>query len=255
MLNYPSFSIQNKTAIITGASKGLGRGIAKALAAAGAKVAVTARNREELEELVSEIHAEGGTAKAFYLDVREVTQIGNVFQQVADYYGSLDIVVNNAGLGDAKLAEEVTEQFWDEMMDVNLKGVFFCCQAAGRIMLKQGYGKIINMSSQLSVVGAPEASVYSASKGGVNQLTKTIALEWSSRGVNINAVGPTFIYTPGTAARLDTPEIKQDIISRIPIGRTGSINDVAGAVIFLASPASDMITGTLLLVDGGWTAQ
>jgi NAD(P)-dependent dehydrogenase (short-subunit alcohol dehydrogenase family) len=255
MLNYPSFSIQNKTAIITGASKGLGRGIAKALAAAGAKVAVTARNREELEELVSEIHAEGGTAKAFYLDVREVTQIGNVFQQVADYYGSLDIVVNNAGLGDAKLAEEVTEQFWDEMMDVNLKGVFFCCQAAGRIMLKQGYGKIINMSSQLSVVGAPEASVYSASKGGVNQLTKTLALEWSSRGVNINAVGPTFIYTPGTAARLDTPEIKQDIISRIPIGRTGSINDVAGAVIFLASPASDMITGTLLLVDGGWTAQ
>jgi NAD(P)-dependent dehydrogenase (short-subunit alcohol dehydrogenase family) len=254
-LNYPSFSIQNKTAIITGASKGLGRGIAKALAAAGAKVAVTARNREELEELVSEIHAEGGTAKAFYLDVREVTQIGNVFQQVADYYGSLDIVVNNAGLGDAKLAEEVTEQFWDEMMDVNLKGVFFCCQAAGRIMLKQGYGKIINMSSQLSVVGAPEASVYSASKGGVNQLTKTLALEWSSRGVNINAVGPTFIYTPGTAARLDTPEIKQDIISRIPIGRTGSINDVAGAVIFLASPASDMITGTLLLVDGGWTAQ
>jgi NAD(P)-dependent dehydrogenase (short-subunit alcohol dehydrogenase family) len=255
MLNYPIFSIQNKTAIITGASKGLGRGIAKALAAAGAKVAVTARNREELEELVSEIHAEGGTAKAFYLDVREVTQIGNVFQQVADYYGSLDIVVNNAGLGDAKLAEEVTEQFWDEMMDVNLKGVFFCCQAAGRIMLKQGYGKIINMSSQLSVVGAPEASVYSASKGGVNQLTKTLALEWSSRGVNINAVGPTFIYTPGTAARLDTPEIKQDIISRIPIGRTGSINDVAGAVIFLASPASDMITGTLLLVDGGWTAQ
>jgi NAD(P)-dependent dehydrogenase (short-subunit alcohol dehydrogenase family) len=254
-LDYPSFSIQNKTAIITGASKGLGRGIAKALAAAGAKVAVTARNKEELEELVSEIQAEGGTAKAFYLDIREVSQIENVFQQVADHYGSLDIVVNNAGLGDAKLAEEVTEQFWDEMMDVNLKGVFFCCQAAGRIMLKQGYGKIINMSSQLSIVGALEASVYSASKGGVNQLTKTLALEWSSRGVNINAVGPTFIYTPGTAERLDTPDIKQAIISRIPIGRTGTINDVAGAVIFLASPASDMITGTLLLVDGGWTAQ
>jgi NAD(P)-dependent dehydrogenase (short-subunit alcohol dehydrogenase family) len=254
-LNYPNFSIQNKTAIITGASKGLGRGIAKALAAAGAKVALAARNKEELEELVSEINAEGGIAKAFHLDIRKVSQIGNVFQQVADHYGSLDIVVNNAGLGDAKLAAEVTEQFWDEMMDVNLKGVFFCCQAAGRIMLKQGYGKIINMSSQLSIVGIPEGSVYCASKGGVNQLTKALALEWSSKGVNINAVGPTFIYTPGTASRLDTPEIKQNIISRIPIGRIGSINDVAGAVIFLASPASELITGTFLLVDGGWTAQ
>jgi NAD(P)-dependent dehydrogenase (short-subunit alcohol dehydrogenase family) len=254
-LQYPDFSIQDKIAIVTGASKGIGYGIAKSLAAAGAKVALTARNKKDLEELVRGISAEGGTAAAYSLDVRDISQIQTVFQQVADDFGSLDIVVNNAGLGEGMLAENVTEQYWDDMIDVNLKGVFFCCQAAGKIMLEQGFGKIINISSQVSIVGIPEGVVYCASKGGVNQLTKVLALEWSSRGVNINAVGPTFIYTPGTSERLDTPEFKQNVLSRIPAGRIGTIDDVAGAVIYLASPASNLVTGTLLLVDGGWTAQ
>ncbi|WP_136605025.1 SDR family NAD(P)-dependent oxidoreductase [Paenibacillus dokdonensis] len=251
----PSFSIQNKIAIVTGASKGIGYGLAKSLAAAGAIVAVMARSRDSLDQLVEEITEAGGQAKAYELDVRDVKQIGNVFGQVAEDFGRLDIVVNNAGLGEGMPAEDVTEEYWDEMMDVNLKGVFFCCQAAGRIMLEQGSGKIINVSSQVSIVGITDGVAYCASKGGVNQLTKVLALEWSSRGVCINAVGPTFIYTPGTAERLDTPEFRDEVLARIPAGRIGTIEDVAGAVIYLASPASDLVTGTLLLVDGGWTAQ
>ncbi|GKU78155.1 SDR family NAD(P)-dependent oxidoreductase [Paenibacillus sp. L3-i20] len=251
----PNFSIEGKVAIVTGASKGIGYGLAKAIAASGAKVAVTARNRDDLTALVDEISAEGGIASAYSLDVRDVIAIRSVFQQVVNDFGSLDILVNNAGFGEGMLAEDVTEQYWDDMLDTNLKGVFFCCQAAGRYMLEQGYGKIVNISSQVSIVGIPEGVAYCASKGGVNQLTKVLALEWSSRGVNINAVGPTFIHTPGTAERLETPEFKANVLSRIPMGRIGTIDDVAGAVIYLASPASDLVTGTLLVVDGGWTAQ
>ncbi|OXS58772.1 3-oxoacyl-ACP reductase [Cohnella sp. CIP 111063] len=251
----PDFSIQGKVAIVTGASKGIGYGLAKALAAAGAKVAVAARSRLSLDTLVEEITAEGGEARAYELDVRDVSCIRTVFEKVAQDFGRLDIVVNNAGLGEGRAALDVTEEYWDDMLDVNLKGVFFCCQAAGRIMLKQGYGKIINVSSQVSVVGIPDGVAYCASKGGVNQLTKVLALEWSGKGVCVNAVGPTFIYTPGTAERLDAPEFREQVLARIPAGRIGTISDVAGAVVYLASPASDLVTGTLLLVDGGWTAQ
>ncbi|GGG85481.1 SDR family NAD(P)-dependent oxidoreductase [Paenibacillus radicis (ex Gao et al. 2016)] len=251
----PDFSIQGKIAIVTGASKGIGFGLAKAMAAVGAIVAVTARRKESLDALVEEIAAAGGEAKAYELDVRNISQIRSVFEQVAQHFGRLDILVNNAGLGEGMLAEDVTEEYWDDMLDVNLKGVFFCCQAAGRIMLAQGSGKIVNVSSQVSIVGIPEGVAYCASKGGVNQLTKVLALEWSSRGVNINAVGPTFIYTPGTAEKLDEIAFRDGVLARIPAGRIGSIDDVAGAVIYLASPASNLVTGTLLVVDGGWTAQ
>jgi len=251
----PDFSIQGKVAIVTGASKGIGYGLAKALAAAGAKVAVAARSRLSLDTLVEEIAAAGGEARAYELDVRNVAAIRSVFEQIAQDFGRLDIVVNNAGLGEGMAALDVTEEYWDDMLDVNLKGVFFCCQAAGRMMLEQGYGKIVNVSSQVSVVGIPDGVAYCASKGGVNQLTKVLALEWSGKGVCVNAVGPTFIYTPGTAERLDTPEFREQVLARIPAGRIGTISDVAGAVVYLASPASDLVTGTLLLVDGGWTAQ
>jgi NAD(P)-dependent dehydrogenase (short-subunit alcohol dehydrogenase family) len=141
------------------------------------------------------------------------------------------------------------------MMDVNLKGLFFCCQAAGRIMLDEGTGRIINMSSQAGVVGIRDHAVYSASKGGVNLLTKVLALEWSDRGVTVNAVAPTFVYTPGTAERLDNPEYLGAVLDRLPIGRVGSTTDVAGAIIYLASPAGSLVTGHVLLVDGGWTSQ
>ncbi|MGB5381616.1 MAG: SDR family oxidoreductase, partial [Acidimicrobiia bacterium] len=184
-----------------------------------------------------------------------VAQISTAFELVREHFGSLDVLVNNAGLGANHPAEDITESDWDEMMDVNLRGLFFACQAAGRIMLEQGHGRIINMSSQAGVVGIREHAIYSASKGGVNLLTKVLALEWSSRGVTVNAVAPTFIYTPGTAERLDQPEYLAGVLDRLPIGRVGTTTDVAGAVLYLASPAGGMVSGHVLVVDGAWTAQ
>jgi len=254
-MNYPDFRLDGQVALVTGASKGIGRDLAKALANAGASVAVAARDLDALERLASEIRSDGGEALAVELDVRDVAQIGEVFERVRTHFGSLDVLVNNAGLGANHPAEDITESDWDEMMDVNLRGLFFACQAAGRIMLAQGSGRIINMSSQAGVVGIREHAVYSASKGGVNLLTKVLALEWSNRGVTVNAVAPTFIYTPGTAERLDQPEYLAGVLDRLPIGRVGTTTDVAGAVLYLASPAGGLVSGHVLVVDGAWTAQ
>lgn len=254
-MDYPRFDLTGQVALVTGASRGIGYGVAKAVAHAGAKVAIAARDIPLLEELASEIRQAGGEALVVPMDVRDVAQIRDGVAKVQKRFGRLDILVNNAGLGANHAAIDVTEDDWDDMMAVNLKGLFFCAQAAGKIMLQQGYGRIVNMSSQASVVGIRDHVVYCTSKGGVNQLTRVLALEWSSQGVTVNAVGPTFIYTPGTAERLDTPEYLQGVLNRLPIGHVGTITDVAGAVIYLASPAAAMVTGTILLVDGAWTAQ
>ncbi len=254
-MDYPNFRLDGQVAVVTGASKGIGRDLAKALADAGASVALAARDLEALEHLAAEIRADGGEAMSMEFDVRDVEQIGSAFEQVRAHFGSLDVLVNNAGLGANHPAEDVTEAAWDQMMDVNLRGLFFACQAAGRIMLAQSRGRIINMSSQAGVVGIRDHAVYSASKGGVNLLTKVLALEWSGRGVTVNAVAPTFIHTPGTAERLDQPDYLADVLSRLPIGRVGTTTDVAAAVLYLASPAGSMVSGHILVVDGAWTAQ
>jgi 2-deoxy-D-gluconate 3-dehydrogenase len=251
----PDFRLDGQVAVVTGASKGIGRDLALALADAGARVAVCARDLASLEQLAAEIGDGGGEAMAVELDVRDVAQIRTAFAQVKERFGSVDVLVNNAGLGANHPAEDVTESDWDDMMAVNLRGLFFCCQAAGRIMLEQGSGRIVNMSSQAGVVGIRDHAVYSASKGGVNLLTKVLALEWSARGVTVNAVAPTFTYTPGTAERLDQPEYLEGVLTRLPIGRVGTTTDVAAAVIYLASPAGAMVSGHVLLVDGAWTAQ
>ncbi len=254
-MEQPSFRLDGQVAMITGASRGIGRDLAIALAGAGATVAIASRDAADLDPVCSAIVAAGGQALPVALDVRDVEQIGAAVDTVARQLGRLDILVNNAGLGWNQPAEEVTEADWDDMMAVNLRGLFFCCQAAGRVMLERGSGRIINMSSQAGVVGIRDHTVYSASKGGVNLLTKVLALEWSNRGVTVNAVAPTFIYTPGTAERLDQPEYLAGVLARIPIGRVGTTSDVAGAVIYLASPAGSLVTGHILVVDGGWTAQ
>lgn len=245
-----SFDLNGKVALVTGASRGIGYGLARSLAAAGARVAVAARTKAELTPLAASIDG-----LAVELDVTRVSSITSAVDEVVRELGSLDILVNNAGLGQNHAALNVTEADWDELMGVNLKGLFFCCQAAARHMLHKGYGRIINMSSQASLVGIKDHAVYCASKGGVNQLTRVLALEWSAQGVTVNAVAPTFIYTPGTKERLDQPDYLAAVLARIPAGRVGTIDDVAAAVIYLASDAAGLVTGTVLPVDGGWTAQ
>ena len=254
-MEQPNFRLDGRSAVVTGATRGIGRGVAAMLAAAGASVAVAGRDLAAAGRLADEILSDGGVAWPVRLDVTDLDGIAQTMAATREHFGSLDILVNNAGLGANHPAEDVTERDWDEMMDVNLKGLFFSCQAAGRIMLEQGRGRIINVSSQAGVVGIRDHVVYSTSKGGVNLLTKVLALEWSARGINVNAVAPTFIYTPGTAERLDDPEYLAGVLERIPAGKVGTITDVAGAVIYLASPAADMVTGHVLAIDGGWTAQ
>lgn len=245
-----SFSLEGQVAAVTGASRGIGQGLARVLAGAGAQVVLMARELKAIEPLAAELK---GIAQV--LDVTNVPSIQPAFDRVIERMGRIDILVNNAGIGENQAALDVSEASWDSLMAVNLKGLFFCCQAAGRRMLERGHGRIVNISSQASLVGIGDHAAYCASKGGVNQLTRVLALEWSARGVTVNAVAPTFIYTPGTQERLDRPDYLKAVLDRIPIGRVGSIEDVANAVIYLASPAGGMVTGSVLSVDGGWTAQ
>ncbi len=251
----PSFSLTDRVALVTGANRGIGRGLVDALAAAGAIVAVAARSRSDADAVAGEVIAAGGDATAHALDVADVSSIASAVDDVVERHGRIDILVANAGLGANHPALDVSEQDWDEMMDVNAKGLFFTAQAAGRAMVAQGSGRVIAISSQASLVGIRDHAVYCASKGAVNQLVRVLALEWGGSGVTVNAVAPTFIYTPGTAERLDDPEYLAGVVDRIPMGHVGTIGDVAGAVVYLASDAAAMVNGTILPVDGGWTAQ
>lgn len=244
-----------KITVITGASKGIGAGMAELLAAQGYIVVLCARNIKQLMEMVGKIEQAGGTAHAFELDVSSVDQIKIVFEKIYDQFGRIDILINNAGLGYNHPALEVMESDWDEMMSVNLKGLFFCSQQAGKYMIKKGYGRIIHMSSQASLVAIKDHAVYCASKGGVNLLTKVLALEWAQKGVTVNGIAPTFTYTPGTAERLDNPEYLKGVLNRIPVGKVATIKDIVSAITYLTGPNSGMVTGSTLAIDGGWTIQ
>lgn len=251
----PDFSIAGQIALVTGASRGIGRDLVFALAGAGANVAVAARREADAAEVVAQVRASGGQAFGIELDVTNMEAIVVAVEKLLATVGHIDILVNNAGLGSTGDALEVSVGDWDQLMDVNLKGLFFVTQAVAASMVERRYGRIISLSSQAGLVGIRRHAVYSASKGGVNMLTRVLALEWSSHGVTVNAIAPTFIRTPGTAERLDDPDFAADILSRIPVGRFGTTTDVAAAVLYLASPAAGLVTGVVLPVDGGWTAQ
>jgi NAD(P)-dependent dehydrogenase (short-subunit alcohol dehydrogenase family) len=257
---FPAFDLTGKIAFVTGAARGLGRAISLALAHAGADVAFADvslfSDPDRGTELVDEIERMGRHALPLALDVTDLAQVNVGIRSALDRFGRLDILVNNAGGGPPAPAVDVSPADFDFTFNLNVKALFFVSQAVGRVMISQHFGRIINMSSQAGFVALPGEPVYCASKAAVAHLTKCLAVEWGSYGVNVNAVAPTFIRTPGTEARLDDPVFRADLIERIAgLHRIGEPMDVAGAVVFLASPAASLITGTTLLVDGGWTAR
>src|SRR3990172_9097671 len=252
----PSFRLDGKNAIVTGSGSGLGKEIALALAAAGADVVVTElpSRLPAATETAGLIRSLGRCAYPVPLDVTSSRSIEKMVNKSLGHFGQIDILVNNAGINISRPALEVTEEQWDRILGVNLKGVFFCAQAVGRHMVRQKSGRIINMASQNGVIGYYNRVAYCASKAGVVNLTRVLAIEWAPFQVNVNAIGPTFIVTPLTAKLFEDPTFSAEILNRIPLGHLGKPVDVAGAAVFLASPAADMITGHTLLVDGGWTA-
>lgn len=253
--HFPSFDLQGHVALVTGAARGIGNACALALAHAGADVALGLRDVQTGGELASQIEAMGRRALCLQMDVTNLEQIQQAVDATVAHFGKLDILVNNAGLGPSNLAVNVREDDFDLTLAVNLKGTFFVSQAAGRVMIKQKYGRIVNLSSQAGFVALPTESVYCMTKAAISHLTKCLAVEWGQYNITVNAIAPTFINTPGTAEALGDATFRADVLSRIALGRIGEPEEVASAVVFLASPAAALITGDTLLIDGGWTAR
>lgn len=256
MNGFPKFDLNGQVALVTGAARGLGRAISLALANAGAEVALGLRDRNTGSDLVNEIEAMGRRALPLQMDMAHLDQISSAVEEAVGHFGRLDILVNNAGVAPGNPAEEFTEEDFDYTMAVNVKGTFFASQAAGRVMIRQKHGRIINMSSQAGFVALPTESVYCTSKAAIAHLTKCLAVEWGGHNITVNAIAPTFIFTPGTEEALADPEFRADTIGRIAaLHRIGDPMEVTGAVVFLASPAASLITGHTILIDGGWTAR
>lgn len=256
MNSFPGFDLTGKVALVTAAGRGLGRAIALALAHAGADVALGLRDRNAHGGLPGEIEAMGRRALALQMDVTSLDQIFRAVEDTVAHFGRLDILVNNAGVAPGNLAEDVREADYDLTLAVNLKGTFFASQAAGRVMIQQKSGRIINMSSQAGFAALPTESVYCMTKAAIVHLTKCLAVEWGKYNITVNAVAPTFIETPGTEAALADPAFRADVVERIAaLHRIGQPMDVAGSVVFLASQAASLITGHTILIDGGWTAR
>ncbi len=253
---FPQFDLAGQIALVTGAARGLGRAISLALAHAGADVALGFRDVSAAGDVAQSIEAMGRRALPLQMDVTRLDQVFRAVDDTVALFGHLDILVNNAGGGTSGLAEDVTEQDYDLTMALNAKATFFASQAAGRVMMRQNRGRIINLSSQAGFAALPTESVYCMSKAAVSHLTKCLAVEWGKHSITVNAVAPTFIFTPGTDEALADPLFRADVIERIAgLHRIGEPMDVAGAVVFLASPAASLITGHTILIDGGWTAR
>ncbi|MBA4493787.1 2-dehydro-3-deoxy-D-gluconate 5-dehydrogenase KduD [Paenactinomyces guangxiensis] len=248
------FDLSGKTAIVTGAARGLGRDMAIGLAEAGADLALIT-NSSDAGETKSSIEKLGREAIAIKADLGDETQLANVVQQVKEHFGKIDILVNNAGIIRRTPAADHAMEDWNEVINLNLNSVFFLCQLVGREMIKVGSGKIINIASMLSFQGGITVPGYTASKHGVAGITKALANEWASKGIQVNAIAPGYMVTDNTAQIREDEERSRQILERIPANRWGFPEDLKGPVIFLASSASDYMNGHILCVDGGWMAR
>ena len=256
MPELPSFDLSGKTALVTGAARGLGRAIALALADSGADVALGLRDASADGGLVGEIEAMGRRALPLQMDVLDLKQAYGAVDRMLAEWGRIDILVNNVGGGTEGPIEDFPEAEFDLTINLNVKSTFFISQYVGKHMIGRKSGAIVNMGSQAGAIALPGEAIYCLSKAAVSHMTKCFAVEWGKHNVRVNCVGPTFIRTDGTAAALSNPEFRADVIERIAaLHRIGEPREVSGAVVFLASDAASLITGQTLLIDGGWTAR
>jgi NAD(P)-dependent dehydrogenase (short-subunit alcohol dehydrogenase family) len=249
------FDLTGRVALVTGAASGLGEAIAGGLATFGADVVAADLNAAGLEHVTGFVKNAGRRALAVEGDVSRSDQVTAMFQRAEETFGRLDILVNSAGIGRRALAEDMTEQQWDEVIAVDLKGAFLCSQAAGRIMIRQGGGRIIHIASIAAQVGVTTGNAnYAAAKGGMVAMIRTLALEWAKHNILVNAIAPTHFRTPLIERGLQNPDTAAYFLRNIPLGRLGEPHEIVGPVVFLASDAATMVTGTTLFVDGGHTA-
>ena len=256
MPSLPRFGLEDKVVIVTGAGRGIGRVIAKECVDSGAAIAIGSRNTDELKSLSNEITSVGGKCMFQRLDVLDLNSIERFMEAVVAHYGRIDVLINNAGYNKSMPLLDYDEAIYDQIVDANLKNVFFCCQIAARQMIKQGDGgAMVNITSQAGVVGAPERGPYSGAKAGVNNLTRTMAAEWAEYNIRVNAVAPTATRTPlGEQVAKDSKSFRDAIKSKILLrGEMAEPEEISAPTIFLASDAASMVTGHTLVVDGGWT--
>jgi 2-deoxy-D-gluconate 3-dehydrogenase len=246
------FDLQGKAAVVVGGNKGLGQAMALALASAGADVCIAARGPEGLEDTAQAISSFGRNGKSYVLDATSEEQVEAMTRQLLEWYGKIDILVNSQGTVHLEDAEKFSTEQWNTVMDVNVKSLFFTCKHVGKIMLQQGKGKIINISSVRGFQGRARDLAYAPSKGAVNQLTKSLAIEWGPKGINVNGIAPVFTKTAISEAILSDKVILNWVLGRIPMKRLGELEDLFGPVIFMASDASNFVNGHTLPVDGGW---
>ena len=249
----PDFSLAGKTVLVTGASRGIGRAIAQGCWRAGADLVLAVRDTADVADIVREAQADGRRALAVRMDIGDLAKIRSGVAEARMAMGRIDVLVNNVGIGPEAPAEDVTEADFDMTVNVNLKGTFFMSQAVGRLMIAQGGGRIVNISSQAGTVALRTESVYCMTKAAINHLTRCLAFEWAAHKINVNSIAPTFIWTDGTRPYLSEAKTHAQVLGHIPLGRIGEPIDVVGAVVFLASPAAALITGANLLIDGGWS--